>query len=186
MQTSISSETYEFRRKSILGDGSCLYSSFIYVFGISKKISAKALRKDLSYFIRHMDIDNARLLSDSNCKTRDEYCDRIMSNDWGGEPELCALAEKYEIVISVLNINTNQRGQLSINMINYGESNDKFTKCVYIIYDRAISHYDSLYLCDKKSPGKDITIFDRDDAVIHNLLEDFIEKNYQSKVLISR
>ncbi|CAF1229715.1 unnamed protein product [Adineta steineri] len=183
----ISKTTHALFRKTIPGDGSCLYWSFINA--MSLKSTMKNLRNLVADYILQMDIDDSKLQFGADCQNRQQYCDGIRNGAWAGEPELVALSQMYEIMIKVINWRRDQQQNVPIKPIPYGENNKLCTKCIYIIFDEASLHYEPLYLCDIENLQSGITIFNRDDTFVDDLLPDFIKSqigsNDPSKVMTS-
>ncbi|CAF3639347.1 unnamed protein product [Adineta steineri] len=183
MTTNISETTYTLRRKEVPGDGSCLYLSFLYAMSLT--LTVQDLRNHVAAYIFDMNIDDNKLLLGTPHKNRKEYCDGIRNGDWGGEPELVALSQMYHIMIKVIMLRKDQQQNSSVDMINFGKDDKSCTKCIYIIYDEAIPHYDPLYLCNKENLQDEITIFNRDDILVDILLPDFIKSQIDSNNIIS-
>ncbi|CAF1276398.1 unnamed protein product [Adineta steineri] len=180
--TNISATTYILRRKKVPGDGSCLYWSFIDAMSLSP--DAQDLRNKVANYILKMDIDDIQLQFPRGCQDRGQYCDRIRNGAWGGEPELEALSQMYRIMIRVINLRRDQQQNLPINTINYGENDELCTKCIFVIYDRAVPHYEPLYLFNTETLQDEIKTFNRDDTRVDDLLPDFITFQIDSNNII--
>ena len=173
---------HEFRRKNVSGLGSCFYWSFIHVMNQLIKLYIKNLREKVADFISNMNIDNVKLLHDTDYQSRAQYCDGIRNNQWGGEPEIIALTEMFHIFIVVLNVVRDVQGKLAGNVIRYGETHQLFQTCVYIMYDKRAQHYKPLYLYKNNNPKEYRTIFHHDDyPVLDALAYDFITKQCPCK-----
>ncbi|CAF3718041.1 unnamed protein product [Adineta steineri] len=177
--TNISETTYTLHRKEVPGDGSCLYWSFRYTMSLLW-LTVQDLRNQVADHIFNMDIDDIQLQSGAD---RQDYCDKIKSGAWGDYRELIALSEMYDIRIKVVNLRKDLQPNLSIKPIDIGKDGKLYTKCIYVIYDKAVPHYEPLYLRDMNNLQNEITTFGLDDTHVDDLLPDFIKRQIDSNHL---
>jgi hypothetical protein len=173
----------EFHRGKVDGDGSCLYSSFRYVNGIVDSIDNTRLRCMVADYIRkHEYLHLTVLQSGTQCKTVEAYCSKIeKDNLWGGEAEIRALAMLSHKLIRVVWKTKPVQGNYSINILNYGENEESFKECIYILYDEEKKHYDPLYVINKEEPHEKLTIFQCYNGIISQLLDKFIREELYGK-----
>jgi hypothetical protein len=163
-----SATTHQFCRGKVEGDGSCLYSSFRYVNRTRDAIDNK-----------HENLHLAILRSGTSCKTVEEYCTQIEKyNLWGGEPEVRALAMLSRTQIRLISRTKSDQGGYITNILNYGEDEEAFKECVYILYDEENKHYDPLYVINKEDSREQLTIFSLDEKIVDELLEKFIRQEF--------
>ncbi|CAF1201775.1 unnamed protein product [Adineta steineri] len=180
---SISKTAHTLCRKKIPENSSCLYSSFIDAISLTSTVQDLRSKVADCIFKRKDIFDVHMLLLDTDYKNREEYCNGIRNRDWGGEHELLALSQMHRTIIKVVNLRKDQQQNLSINTMSYGEDDKSCTSCIYLIYDRAGSHYEPLYLCNNEILQDEITTFDLDDTRVDDLLADFIRRQNESNRL---
>jgi hypothetical protein len=168
---------HEFCREQVDDDGSSLYTSFRYVTGNLDRVNNKSLRLQVADYIRGREKLHSLILeSNTKYKTVKDYCNQIeKGNLSGGEFELHALAMLGKLVIRVVSIT------LDIKVLNYGEHAESYKECVYILYDEEKNHYAPLYIINKENLDEKSTIFQREDQMIRNLLDVFIQKDIYGK-----
>lgn len=179
----ISNETHEFRIGELPGDEQCLFASSIYSFDRFETINIKSLRKKVADFIRESkDIDDVCLISNSNCRTREDYCSKIEQGIiWSSEPERHALAHLYpNILFCIISKVNNNHNKFSIEIDQYVINKLSYTKCVIIVYNEEFNQYMPLYLYDKINHKEEKTNFKYNDTIM-KLLEYFIQKTFNCK-----
>jgi len=102
-------------------------------------------------------------------------------NLWGDEPEIRALVMLSRIIIRLVYKTKTVQGEYAINILNYGEDIESFKECVYILYDEENKHYDPLYLINKQNSDEKLTIFQRNDETVSELLGTFIREQLHGK-----
>eukprot|EP00903_Cladosiphon_okamuranus_P018880 g17366.t1 len=136
-------------RRIIDADNSCLFNAVGYVLRRKRKVGAE-LRRMITEAVREKPAEyNEGILG----KQPEEYCRWISDpKSWGGEIELSILSKKLAVMITVVDIQTN-------NAYSYGEGNG-FDRRVFIIYDGI--HYDALAEAssDASPEADDVTVFD--------------------------
>ncbi|CAM9845018.1 unnamed protein product [Scytosiphon promiscuus] len=136
-------------RRIIDADNSCLFNSVGYALRRKRKVGAE-LRQMITEAVRGSpEVYNEGILG----KKPEEYCAWISDpKSWGGEIELSILSKKLAVMITVVDIQTN-------NAYSYGSEND-FTRRVFIIYDGI--HYDALAEARSEAAPEadDVTTFD--------------------------
>jgi hypothetical protein len=174
----LSAATHDFCRVEVPGDGSCLYTSFRHVYGCLDTINNQQLRSMVADYIRkNQNLHLTVLQSGTNCKTVEDYCDKIENNNlWGREAEIRALAMLGHILIRLVSMTRTAQGNITINILNYGEDVESFEECVYILYDDENKHYDPVYVINKHNLSETTTIFKRDDEIVRDLLDQCIRK----------
>jgi hypothetical protein len=177
-----SAVTHQFCRGKVDDDSSCLYSSFRYVNGTWDTIDNKRIRSQVADRIRkNKDLRSEVSLSDTDCKTVEEYCEKIVKHNLkGSETEIKALAMVSHLQIRLVYIMKNDQGKYTSNILYYG-NNENFRECACIIYDKENEHYDPLYISDMEDSCKPLTLFSRDDESIDRLLEKFINDEFRGK-----
>jgi hypothetical protein len=175
--------THEFRRGKVDGDGSCFYTSFRHVNDILKSMDNKRLRSMVADYIRnHENLHLSVLQSGTLCKTVEEYCFKIEKHNlWGGEPEIQALSMLSHKLIRLVTKSKTVQDKYFINILNYGEHVESFKECVYIFYDAENKRYDPLYLINKQNSDEKLTIFQRHDKTVSELLGKFIREQLHGK-----
>eukprot|EP00752_Nemacystus_decipiens_P008647 g7721.t1 len=135
-------------RRIIDADNSCLFNAVGYVLRRKRKVGAE-LRRMITEAVREKPMEyNEGILG----KQPEEYCRWISDpKSWGGEIELSILSQKLVVMITVVDIQTN-------NAYSYGEEN-RFDRRVFIIYDGI--HYDALAeaASDSAPEADDVTVF---------------------------
>jgi hypothetical protein len=184
----ISASTHKFYRGEAPGDGTCLYWSFLLVikpllvkrFGEVSydlmKLINDGLRTEVAQYIRsHPEMYDMVLNSDTEYKDVVGYCSAIEQGKlWGGDPELKALSDLYNIIICVINPTKVTKENCLIPSY-YGEGNPLATQCVYIYFDGE-DHFDPLYLVNMENLDEKETIFDPNDQMRNDLLKKFIKE----------
>jgi len=179
----ISAITHAFRRGVVDNDGSCLYTSFRYVNGTLTTSENKCLRALVAGYIPNKKEWHSSVLeSNTKYKTVKDYCDQIKKgNSPGGKFELQALAMIARLVICVISMTKTDQGNVNTKIFNYGKDEESFKECVYILYDEENKHYDPLYIINKEDPQEKLTIFERDDDAVSELLVKFIREELHGK-----
>lgn len=136
-------------RRIIDADNSCLFNAVGYALRRKRKVGSE-LRLMITEAVRGSpDVYNEGILG----KSPEEYCKWILdTKSWGGEIELSILSKKLAVMITVVDIQTN-------NAYSYGEEGG-FVKRIFVIYDGV--HYDALaQASDESAPeSDDVTVFD--------------------------
>ena len=179
----LSATTHEFHREIIDHDDSCLYTSMRYVNGTLNAMVNKRLRSMVADYIRkNTNLHSAVLERGTTCKTIADYCNQIEKGKLrGGEPEVRALATLCRILIRLVTMTKTVQGNVNITISNYGEHEESFKECVYILYDEENQHYDPLYVINKENPDEKLTIFGRNDQAVLNLLCKFIREEFHGE-----
>lgn len=136
-------------RRIIDADNSCLFNAVGYALRRKRKVGSE-LRQMITEAVRGSpDVYNEGILG----KTPEEYCAWISdSKSWGGEIELSILSKKLVVMITVVDIQTN-------NAYSYGEERG-LDRRVFLIYDGV--HYDALAEASSETAPEvdDVTVFD--------------------------
>jgi hypothetical protein len=180
----VSEETHEFYRHGVSGVGnSCLFRSIHYLLDFLKNASVKDLRELVAYHVRN-DKNMNKIVSSSiaDCDNIDDYCSEIRGNLMGGHPELIALSALFLIRIIVISVNT-KGGTYDGNACEIGD--EKLSKCIYVLLDKSIKHYDPLCIRNKQNPKDEVKIFPYKNQMVENLLDNFIKKEFDSKKIFS-
>jgi hypothetical protein len=199
----ISAITHKFCRGKVPGDGTCLYWCILLVrqllskeiFGedLSKillteilieqeftgdllKEMNEGLRIEVAEYIRnHPEMHDMVLNTDTKYEDVVGYCSAIEQGKlWGGDPELKALSDLYNIIICVIDPRKVTKKNCLIPSY-YGERNPLATECVYIYFDGE-DHFDPLYLVNMENLDEKETIFDPNDQMRNDLLKKFIKE----------
>jgi hypothetical protein len=181
----ISATTHEFRIKVESDDNKCLYWSFLSVMKPFFKdiLGDVPFTKDLKgvlnaglrmlvadYICRHEEL---RKQTEVFCKIIQAYLYTVEQGMlWGGQIELRALSDLYNVAICVINPKKIINGNC-LSPWNYGQDNPLVKKCVYIFYNGK-DHFNSIYLMNKKNANEIETMFDLNDPIVHELLREFI------------
>jgi hypothetical protein len=129
------------------------------------------------YIRKHQYLHLTVLQSGTQCETVEAYCSKIEKGKlWGGEPEIRALAMLSHTLIRVVWKTKPVQGKYNITILNYGEDEESFKECVYILYDEENKHYDPLYVINKEDPHEKLTIFQCYDGTVSELLGKFIQE----------
>lgn len=181
----ISDRTHEFRTGELPGDDQCLFASVIYSLDRCQTVNIKTLRKNVANFIREQnDIEDIRLLCNTSCQTREEYCLKIEEGViWFSEAEIHALAELYPNMLFCIISKTNNEDECLIHIDSYVKNNLSYKKCIFILYDVLANSYMPLYLYDKINHDEEKINLKYNDTV-KNLLENFIRKTLNCKKII--
>jgi len=173
----------EFHRGKVDDDGSNLCTAFRYVNGTLSTIDNKRLGSLMAdYILNKEDLHRSVLDSNTKYKTIKDYCDQIKKGNLpGGKFELEALAMIAHLVICVVSMIKTDQGDVIIKILNYGEHEESFKECVYILYDEENKRYDPLHVTNKEDPQEKLTIFQRDDDAISELLDKFIREELHGK-----
>jgi hypothetical protein len=134
-------------------------------------------------FIRRWEnIDDIRLLLNTNCQSREEYCFEIEEGTiWGSESERHALANLYpDILFCIISITQNRINKSCIDIGTYVKDISSYKKCIIIVHDAAANNYIPLYLYDKINHEEEKTNLIYDDTV-KKLLSKFIENTLSCK-----
>jgi len=91
---------------------------------------------------------------------------------------LKALSDLYNIIICVINPGIINKKNCLLPPY-YGQDNHLASKCIYIYYNG--SHYDPLYLMNKKNTNEIETYFDPNDQTVNDLLKKFIKEKLHRK-----
>jgi hypothetical protein len=186
----ISVGTHKFGIKKVPGDRKCLYWSFLVgivpilkdIFGDVPftedlmKVLNDGLRMLVADYIRcHVEMHEQILKSFPKYQTIEKYCSATEQGKlWGGQPELKALSDLYNILICVIN----PKKIIKKNCLSpwyYGEDNQLAKKCIYIFYN-GTDHYDALRVMNMKNKNEIETIFDPNDQTVNDLLRKFIKE----------
>jgi hypothetical protein len=195
--------THEFRRGKARGDHKCLYWSFLLVFKLrlieilgedlfnkfltkgliedkSKEYLIEAINEGLrievaNYILEHTEMHRMVLSSTDKYKTVQEYCFAIEQGKfWGGDPELKALSDLFNIIICVIDL-TKITSDNCLLPSYYGEDNRLATECVYIYYNGK-DHFDPLYMINIENSNHIETISVPNDQTVIDLLKKFIKE----------
>ncbi|CBJ33311.1 OTU-like cysteine protease [Ectocarpus siliculosus] len=135
-------------RRIIDADNSCLFNAVGYALRRKRKVGTE-LRQMITEAVRGSpEVYNEGILG----KQPEEYCNWISDpKSWGGEIELSILSKKLVVMITVVDIQTN-------NAYSYGEEHG-FGRRLFIIYDGI--HYDALAeAANETAPeSDDVTVF---------------------------
>ena len=189
-----SAETHEFGLKTVPRDNKCFFWSFLYameprlkeIFGDIlfsdelKNVLNKTFRVQAVDYIRSQrDLQEDILQAFPKYESIGEYCSELEQGKlWGGEPELRALSDYYDIVICVIN-STIVNKQNCLLPFYYGEDNLLTSKCIYIYHDG--NHYEPLRLINKKNTNEIETMFDPNDLSVNDILRKFIHEKTNRK-----
>ncbi|CAM9567421.1 unnamed protein product [Pylaiella littoralis] len=136
-------------RRIIDADNSCLFNAVGYALRRKRKVGTE-LRQMITEAVKASpEVYNEGILG----KQPGEYCAWISDpKSWGGEIELSILSKKLMVMITVVDIQTN-------NAYSYGEGCG-FDRRVFIIYDGI--HYDAMAeaASDTAPEADDVTVFD--------------------------
>lgn len=191
-------ETHEFRCEDVPRDGNCLFWALLVllmaylkrIFGNIpfsqelKNVLNKAFRvQAIDYILSHHHLQKDILEAFPQYKSIKKYCSKLEKGElWGGQPELIALSNYYNIIICVINpeLATTQRGILPLY---YGEDNPLALKCIYISH--VGNHYEPLYLVNKNNPRDIETMFDPNDPLVNDILRKFVRNKTNRKSFYS-
>jgi hypothetical protein len=91
-----------FKRKRIAKDGSCLFRCISDFLGLVQKFNHEIIRNEIMDYI----LENREFFEGFIDETISEYCKRMRNlEEWGGQLELEAAAQKYNIHIVVYSTN---------------------------------------------------------------------------------
>eukprot|EP01041_Mallomonas_annulata_P000222 gene222-405_t len=142
-------------RQVIDADNSCLFNAIITVLSQSG-LTPALLREIIATTVLNDTVKyNASFLG----KSPTEYASWITQSEvWGGEIEMFILAQKFDIEIVVVDIESN-------NHYTYGKCSSDSVRRVFLLYDGA--HYDCIVKTIKYPDGKveTVTMFSSDDII---------------------
>lgn len=175
----VSLNTHEFRIEKIHDNDSSFLASVRFINGYPDRMDNKYLRSEISKSIRKNVTLNSKIPKCINIK---DYCDKIenekLHND---EIEKQALSMLCRLLICIVFVRKTMGKITQIDIKKYGENIESFTQCSYLFYDEERDHYDAMYTINRENPSEKITVFQRNDKHVAELLQIFIQKINNSK-----
>ncbi|CAF2947748.1 unnamed protein product [Rotaria sp. Silwood2] len=172
---------YEFRLAQVnRKDGLSLYSSVLNGSDRVDFISPEILHENVaSHILQSKDINVDHVSSEVQCKTREEYWDKIKQcTTLGGSTELNTLACLYpKHLFCVISRIECEYAKVVVNVCKYVENILSYKKCIFIYYDGISGHYSPLYLYNKTSEEEEKSNFKYDDDTMKILLFKFIQQD---------
>lgn len=142
--------------------------------------NSDGLRRQACDFIRQSGKIDPEIIRIETNKDIETYCKEMENTAaWGGEPEIYAISEQYEIIICVVKINSEKQ---SASICPYSLCNT-YENCCYIILEH--NHYEPLVLLHTGNDANDkVGSLKRDDNNLKIALYDFLQENYPGKSTI--
>jgi len=155
-----------FKLVSIVGDGNCLFRAFSHQLEGSQENYKYYRMESVRYMQEHPEIFNNFLHDDDKYKGKLDTYIEYMSNDgiWGGNIELFALSEAFDVKIVIFHQN--------LTLVTIGDERRK-SKTIFLAYNRSGRHYNTVIPIqpNKELLGKRVLKRVRDKKPIKDVLE---------------